>query len=251
MIGEIFNDIRKGLIDSLQMGIIIDVMKKNKKIANILRKTIKYNILLFSLITIVNYYLPFYGIIIIAFAKIHNFFFQLVQELDLLNAITSEKAKKNDTTMIYSLSWAIISSCYRLIFCVIAEIIKILLDKRFYWLAVVINLFILSIYHSIYSFDNFFVFKKIDIPNRIPIFERLWPYFLGFGLTVTIIYLSGGYHMYNIYLMIMNIIPFYLSDHNTESKKYPPINISIFTFITSLLIKIPINIMKLSEHPTF
>ena len=72
--------------------------------------------------------------------------------------------------------------------------------------------------------------------QRIDKLEQRWAYYLGYGVTVTLLYLSISNLVivacYNLYLIVLLSVPFVVKPSNVT---YQPINLSIFSSIIGWL----------------
>jgi hypothetical protein len=106
-------------------------------------------------------------------------------------------------------------------------------------IAILVNFVILSIYHSFYSFNNKWHHKKINVVHRINMCEKLWPYYIGFGIVPTILYLNSRnlimMSLYNFYIILSIAIPFLVKEKKAACGNYPKINLVIFSYVLYII----------------
>lgn len=250
MIQNILNDIFDGFKNSLRIDLLISPIIKVPKLEGLIIKIIKYNFILHILpsiffrviniiintICVVN--LDFMINIITSSLNIFSSFFHLLHYMDLINIVSknASKVNKNGKTIDF-ISLAITMSLYQIIMYMTTNFVYFIFSEKFYYLSLIINFFILSIYHSFYCFNNLWQFMGIDIFYRIDIHERLWAYYLGYGILATIISLFLKNQIftaiYNIYMIIIISIPFLVDIKypNLKEYTYPRINLFVFSYV--------------------
>jgi hypothetical protein len=226
---EIVKDISYGFIDSIRMDIFASYAYSNTKGLRTIFKILKYNLYLhvvptfianllstifqFSFYTIL-YYLNYLLMTI-------SIFLHTVAYIELANSLSgslsSKKFKKVKSEISFSntITIIIMMTIYQLVVFFSTKLISLVLDHSFYLLGIIINFIILTIYHSIYAYNNLWQGLGIDLNKRIIIHEKRWAYFLGYGLTATILYTYAvnGYivAIYNMYVGALLSIPLLLN----------------------------------------
>ncbi len=186
------------------------------------------NLFIIGLVTIINYIL-----------KLFSAVYHLIHYTDLVNIISIHASKAtNSFTVIETVTLAITMSIYQIVIYITTGLINFIFHDRIYIVSVILNFFILTIYHSFYCHNNLWQYKKIEMFHRIDIHEKLWPYYFGYGMVATIIYFytANMYILciYNLYLALLLILPFVLPTKLPPSGviTYPKINLIIFSYLT-------------------
>ena len=98
---------------------------------------------------------------------------------------------------------------------------------------------ILLYYHSFYCFNNLWQCQGIPVSEREKRIERLWGYYSGFATISTVLYLLSNNLLicaiYNIYLSC-NILTVFVIKSYPSHNNYPSINLSIFSWITKVIV---------------
>jgi hypothetical protein len=252
MYSLILKDYFYGFFYSFNFLSVIKVLIKDNKLRKLLIKIIFYNFLLHVIPYFVFYYIFHHDIptIIKIILNIASFLFHVIHYMDLLRDISrycDQIYLQANREIIDIISLGITMSIYGSVICFATEIINIVFN--FYSVKYIINFFLLSIYHSLYCFNGVWQYYQISITTRIDIHERLWPYYLGYGTIATLIYLNTNiywmYAVYNIYCGIIIMIPFLQKPYLPRKKKYYfSINLSIFSYLTFISIKLSLWIFK-------
>lgn len=242
-------DYFKGLFNSCRFGLLFGYVMSNAKLQKLCRKIIKHNIYLYFLPSMIVQLITFiFNISLQPVLRVINLpilivstFLHLLHYTDLVNIVSvySSKTTKN-VAALDLISLAITMTIYQLVMYMSTELINLILHDRLYWICVLLNFLILSMYHSFYYYNNLWHYKKINMEHRIDMHEKLWPYYFGYGTISTIIYLytSNPYVMgfYNIYMAIVIAIPFLIDPlYPPPENSYWRINTSIFSYIISYL----------------
>ena len=123
-------------------------------------------------------------------------------------------------------------------------------NHKIHSLVFVLNLFILTFYHSFNCFNNLWQYKKLNLTSMISMCEHSWPYYVGYGMFASILYIYSQYifvrGLYNLYSIIISLIPFLIKNVNPEKKPlYPKINLLFFSVISSLIVDLT---KKICQH---
>jgi hypothetical protein len=262
IIGDICKDIFLGLIDSIRIDLFLSHIYKSNKCNNILKKIFKYNVLfhilpgiiielinfLFqvsfhTLLYYINYLINFMSMFMhmIIYLEIFGTFnkFSLIPKSKLSNPITD------------SITITIIMTIYQLAVYLMTKIINFIFgNQNLYFISLIINFVILTIYHTIYSHNNLWQVLNLNLIQRINIHETRWAYFLGYGSIITVMY-NYTYNpyilaIYNVYITNLLFIPL-LKKINFQNNNisYPKLNLSIFSYIISWIFSIIRQLLKL------
>jgi hypothetical protein len=257
---EIIKDTSYGIIDSARLDIFAFSSYSNSKCLKIILKILKYNLCLHILPTfLANLLTNFFQVSFQVLFYYLNFplmltsiFLHTVAYIELANALgTVVSAKKfrkvkPNVTFSDSITVVIMMAIYQLVVFFSTKIISLVLGNTFYMLGLLINFIILTIYHSLYAYNNLWQVLCIDINQRITIHEKRWAYFLGYGLPATVLYAlaSDGYIMaiYNIYIGIILSIPLLMKfDYDFyfgQNIPYFKIDLSLFSVLIMWVFKL-------------
>ena len=104
-------------------------------------------------------------------------------------------------------------------------------------LYLIINICELTIYHSFYCFNNLWQCERKLIKSRIIQYEKLWPYYMGYGFVAALIYCMTHkmiwVGVYNIYMSYLIMVPFIIQKYQPCENSYPKINMHIFVILTN------------------
>lgn len=224
----ILNDIFFGFLHSIQ--IFLFTVNLNKKILKLIIKVLIYNIFIY-MIQKIEYYIITIPLIIF------NILFHTLHYIDLINIINKNKSLKNS---IDSISISITLGIFQTVIYLLIILINLIFNDRFKILKIIINYFILTFYHSFYCYNNLWQSKGIDMVYRLDIFQKLWPYFIGYGSIASIIYINMGQIniFYNMYMILIITIPFLEKARYPKDEKYPKLNIDIIYFLIKIIHKL-------------
>lgn len=248
---QILYDFFLGLISSVRIDLIFTTIKSDSKLQSLWLKILKYNSLLHILPHIVTILLSSYVNLYFVQYLISpiSAIFHLIHYMDLLRISTDhcvDFRSKNKKELIDLISLGITMSIYSMVIYLTTELINIFF-RNFYFIGYLLNFIILSIYHSFYCFNSLWQYHQISPSTRIDMHEKLWPYYVGYGFIATIIYLNTSCLMcgiYNIYFGFLMMIPFLIKPIFPKKNSYPSINLTIFSYLTSISISISIWIIK-------
>ncbi|BCS82957.1 putative etoposide-induced protein 2.4 [Cotonvirus japonicus] len=246
---SIIKDIQQGLIDSIRFDLVWNKIQTNDKLNNKFRKIIKHNILMFVLPIILLWvidnlfdvnlsYIYDYSKIIIGTV---SGLFHLLYFFDIVDIVCIYANKSNRLINKSNLiSLTIIVFFFQMSVYLVMEIINFILNDKFPLVSTIVKFLILTIYHSFYCFNNLWHYKRVDFQSRINIHEKFWPYYFGYAVIVSILYLCSGYKIvtafYNIYMTVCIIIPFIIkTKYPHQQQSYPSINLKIFCWIVSFI----------------
>lgn len=249
MLWIIFFDICKGFFTSLRFDKVIFIAMKNDKLSKLYMKIIKYNFILFCVPWIINKImckifnlLVFYPISILYWPiSIFSIFFHAIHYIDLINIAAKYNVKHVDNNDVVSvISQSIIMTLYQVVIYLTINAINFFIGSSIGLLSLLISFFILTIYHSFYAYNNLWQSIKIDMAQRIDMHEKLWPYYIGYGIVPSLIYYytSGTYNVgfYNIYMIVILAMPFFIEPtYPRKIMHYPSINLKVFSFFVKML----------------
>ena len=247
MIKNIIFDIVCGIANSLRIDKLAKIIVKDAKLANLYKKLIKYNFLMYLAPPIINILiinLSTLYLFLLPIVNLTSMFFHIISYIDLINAITKyhgTNAVSND--IVSMISQSIIMSFYHASMHLTIKIVDLFFGSTFYYLSLIINFLILTIYHSFYCYNNLWHLKKIEMVNRINIHEVRWPYYIGFGILPSIMYLflymPYMIGFYNLYISILITIPFLVEPYYPKKNMpYPSINLKFFSVVVKIVFSI-------------
>ena len=246
MYRDIIIDFFLGVFFSLRFDLFAKIIYTNERLQKLILKIIKYNIILhfapYVVFCLLGWLFDISLMVILdIFAypiNIFSVFFHLLHYMDLMNMVNkySSKTANNREGTMNQLSLTITISIYQLVIFLTTTIINLIFYDRIYLLAIILNLLILSIYHSFYCFNNLWQYKKIKMFHRIDMHEKLWPYYIGYGTIVAILYMYIGnpiiLGIYNLYMILIISVPFLMDPiYPGKNISYPSINLTIFSYI--------------------
>lgn len=244
MLNEIFKDFLIGLIDSLRIQSLYRLFHIVK-----FKKAIK-KIIMTNMILLLHLIIPNTGIFYVLKLIVQQFIL-LLHSLYYMDLVNSLSRKKNSTvSFIDSIIGNICLHIILMILYLSTCIIKYIFQDRLWFLVSVFNIIIMSIYHSCYCYNTYWYSLQISLSNRIAIHELRWPYFVGYGILPSLIYMYtyNIWPIYNIYIACLLSVPFNnrFTYPKKENKSYARINLSIFVNMVTIIIKliksIPINV---------
>lgn len=243
MLKGIFLDYIDGILQSLKIHLFFKLLLTNKNFYNLIIKLLKFNLTLHIfptlIINIIIYYFNFNAAkyMIYPFLLLNSIFYSLYYN-DFLAIVYPDERQK--CIYVNPIVITILIMCYQLSIYLGIVIVDYLFYNNFYLLSVIINIFLLSIYYSFYCYNNIFNYNNINLSTRIKLIENIWPYYLGYGTNISILYyFTDNFYIlivHNIYLLILLtivlIIPFKCTHQN-----YPPIKLDIFSSLLSFILK--------------
>ncbi|AZL89533.1 etoposide-induced protein 2.4 [Megavirus baoshan] len=242
---NIIKDLKLGLHDSIRIDKLGKIILNDTKIFKCLYKIVKYNIILYIIpylfVSLINFLIGFNLFVLLDWLiypiDILSCFFHVLQYIDLISCINkyTTRPTTNKNNMNY-LSLSITMTIYQLVIFITTIILDFFFKNKLNYLSAVLKIFILSIYHSFYCFNNLWQYKQITLYHRIDIHEKLWPYHLGFGFFATIIYVFNNNYwisgVYNIYMSILVCMPFInKTKYPNKLMEYKSINLKPFLLI--------------------
>lgn len=248
---EIIQDYLFGLRDSVSVVFLIKPIWNDLSIRKCIWKIMKTNFILHFMPFLLNYWVWYLfdwslpNMIMNLLNYPINFFsivFHIFHYLDLIGMVCKYSPKRSLTTgTIDMISLALTMSIYQLAIYLSTMLMYYIVPVFFVY--AILNFIILAIYHSFYCFNSLWQHKQISIGHRIDIHEKLWPYYIGYGTIATGLYLYSSHPLvlgiYNIYLMVIIMLPFLLETRYPRTKSsYPKINMAVFSYIMSLVLSI-------------
>jgi len=221
----------------------------NTKLIRVCFKILKYNICLYLLPLLIDTIIEYVIGINIEFINmvyypiaIFSTIFHILHYMDIIDIVCINIRKhNNDLPVIEQMGLAITLTIYQLVIYLSMLLINFLFYDKLYIVAIVLDYFVLSLYHSFYYYNNLWLHKKIPMGQRIIIHENMWPYYIGYGTLSTIIYSMNRSNitvfLYNIYMVYAICAPFLLATKYPPLKnKYPALNLRIFAYTTNIII---------------
>ena len=246
---HIGKDFVQGIMDSVRIDLIAEQIISNNKIKDNFVKICKWNLMLYIFTLVVCDIIEF--VTSISIHAIRNYvlypidiisvFFHFIYIYEIVEVMCFSRKILPLTsvpTNVFVIS--ITTSIYGFFVYVSTKIIGYIFSNNLYLISLIIKFLILTYYHSFYSFNNIWKCDYIDLLYRIDIHEKLWPYYIGFGLFPTILYLSTEnmyvLSVYNIYTSMSVIIPFLIKEkYPPNIELYPSINLHIFSYFTRFI----------------
>lgn len=244
MIRDIIRDFIFGVYDSFQIVEFFLLLITNIKILKILSKIFLFNIIVYIIPGIIfyNVYLYFVIYVILKILSVFSSIIHTLYHIDIANIINQLVIIKKKISGIEIISLSITMFIYQFVMYISLHIVNFLFYEKMYYLSIFMNIGILMIYHSFYCFNNLWQCQRKLIKDRIAQYEKLWPYYIGFGLIGTLIY-CGTHKMvwfgvYNIYMSYLIIVPFLVSEYQPQEINYPSINMNILIYLTDNLFSV-------------
>lgn len=259
MISEIVLDFLEGIIKSIRVDRLIQTAYLDTKIANLIWKICKYNLLLhllpLLLVEMVEYTtgvsLGFLLVLLYYPLTLFSNALHMLYYMDLINNVQHHARRyqvrttsSNYTSPVNTISVAATMAIYKFTIYLTSQLITTVLNSKFPLLEYTLSFCILMIYHAICCYNNLWQFQRIKMEFHIDMYEKLWPYYLGYGLISSILYLqSDDWYMliaYNVYTMLVVALPFLLETRYPEPgyQPYPPINLTPFAYFSRLIMYI-------------
>uniref|UniRef100_A0A6C0LSK6 Uncharacterized protein n=1 Tax=viral metagenome TaxID=1070528 RepID=A0A6C0LSK6_9ZZZZ len=245
MLREILLDFISGLIDSIRLNLIFQQIKNNQKIRTLFLNYVKINALVYFIPHILTYFNLHQFIFKYIFeytTALIIFIYNLFYNIDLLNSINYIKIKTNIKMGSLDKTPLIITMIiYQFTIYIATEIIKIILHDNLWFLTIFINTVILMLYHSFYCFNSLWYLLNFDSHKILDITEKIWPYYLGYGMIATILYVHQFnfimHAIYNVYMTIIILLPFLINIKLPSiNQSYMKISMKPFTLLTKSMI---------------
>lgn len=175
--------------------------------------------------------MPLYLIINIVNFTRQSFFCVEMTSL-VANKVAKQPAKSATIDMISTVATV---SFFQVAIYGLEWLINVILPSTLY-LSSICSFPMLVIYHSFYCHNALWQTHGFEVSRRIDIHEKVWPYYMGYGFTGSILFLGSGNHLtmaiYNVYMIILVIIPFYNAPRFPRKNIiYPEIKLSIVSYI--------------------
>ncbi|AGF85513.1 hypothetical protein QJ854_gp269 [Moumouvirus goulette] len=248
MYKHIAQDYTLGLLDSIRFDKFINILLNDAKIYKSFAKIIKLNTVMYllpQLISLIFNHLFNWDFSILLYwlsfpIGILSCFFHILQYIDIISSIGKYNKISSSTNNMNYLTLSITMAVYQ--FVILLTLILIdLVGKNIIFMTVILKILILSTYHSFYYFNNLWQYKRVTLYHRIDIHEKLWVYYLGFGMISSILYIFTDTYwlifIYNLYTSILICLPFITkTKYPTFPMKYPSVNLKIFFCILKYFI---------------
>ncbi len=249
MFWEILTEITDGLSNSVRLDKILFIFYDDIKLFKLYYKLVKYNILFHIVPWLVEKILnsifglnSIYPVILVL--NLFSNAFHIVFYIDLLHIIAKyNKQIIGNSDPLSMVSQSITMALYHSSMLAMISMVDYLIYPFYPFLVTYCKFFVLTVYHSFYCYNNLWQCRKISMLLRIDMHEKLWPYYFGYGILASIMYLytSQPYFMalYNIYISFALSIPFLTKSRcPTKIMPYPSINLKIFSFLIRMLFSI-------------
>lgn len=265
---EITKDILQGFLDSIRADIFISHVWNSTKGINTMKKLFKHNMRLHILpLLLVDciYYLfdmQFHTILryinypIMLFSIfIHTIIYiEFANAFNSVNGIKKIKSTKQEGTFVDTITITIMMAIYQLVVYFSTAVVNFIFEDKFYLFGLFLTFGILTIYHSLYSYNNLWQKIDLDISRRVNVHEIRWAYFLGYGLIATIVYIytTNAYILaiYNMYMAMLLSIPllqpFDFNFYFVDKPIYFKINLTVFSYIIGWIFRISKKIIEIS-----
>lgn len=157
----------------------------------------------------------------------------IVKYFDLVNAM---KSYNTSSAKVYSVEELLSIALLMLTYQLVVQVIVYVIGMIFWPFAIPVLLF----YHAFYCFNNLWQCQGIPVTTRLKRLETQWPYYLGYSTIATILYVFSDHlivsFLYNIVFGV-NICLVYLIEPHKSEETYMPINLSIFGYLTRLVVR--------------
>lgn len=243
----IINDFLKGISDSIKLNYLTRAVKKDQNIRNIIKSIIRFNaavyflphIILGSIGFLINVNLTFtlcylmYPLGLVSMLVHTNLYTKLLHGLTVV-------AKIENKSFLDLVSFTLTMMIYHLAIYLTTFFAYIIFNPKLHFIIDLLVVFVLVIYHSYDCFNILWYCKKINLGEMVNLCEQSWPYYMGYGMIATMLYLFKFHPvingLYNLYMALILSIPFLCKDTYPKKKpSYPKINLSIFSKVTGYL----------------
>lgn len=256
MLKSILSDFAEGLFYSMRIDLVCVQILNDVKLEKIVTKIGTVNMYLYILPLIIKTVIEYtFGICLFTPFVVINFlislfslFFHIIHYTDLVKIVSKNTSKtKNDMNLIDAICIAVTMIVYQLVICIISFLADVLFyflfANNFHFLSYIVNYTMNCLYHSFFCYNNLWHYKKIGLGHRVDIIEKMWPYYLGYGLIATILYIHSSNaiiaFIYNTYLMLIISLPFLSpSVYPKKQMPYPKINLKIFSYASKMLVRL-------------
>lgn len=225
-------DYLAGLKDSLAFDKFL-IACKNPNLFKHIKSIIGFNACLY----VVPWLL--FGNILPTFINVIATAIHVVKYFDLVSVM---KDYNSNQAKVYSTEELLSMALLMLIYQLVVQVLVYGISAIFWPLSIPVLLF----YHSFYCFNNLWQCQGIPLATRSRRMETMWPYYAGYSTISTVLYLlsnkllfSGAYNIF----FAMNICLVYLTKPYKSDCQYVPINLSIFSYLTRLVVRVVAKIL--------
>jgi len=273
---DIGADYLKGFKNSVEPFQFVVLLMNNTRIRTLIWKMVRFNMGTILIPYFVNLFIQWttgweLGWIMTAINVILGgvgCFFQTMYSIELFRLVgenscnhpLESKTGYAPLTFTDNLTFGISMIVYQLAMSMTIQLISLLLSN-YYYVALILKCFMLCIYHSFYCFNSLWQYMRIDMSRRIGIHERLWPYYMGYGTVLTVLYfLAQGrtsgtmfadvslpvpgqeriwFFIYSICLLIMVVNPYLRKAvFPNRDQSYPKISLGVVASMMALIVQV-------------
>jgi hypothetical protein len=218
------NHLLQGIIDSLRIDLIISVYLHDKILSKLI-KIMQYNFLLYVIpyliLLLLGYENSKYIIILSTilncvyyvktFFNYYDFSYQLCKEYSVVKTQLEMKYMAYVATMYI----------FQLFMYTVSYLIYLVLKNIQYHFAYFVHFCLIVFYHSFVLYNYMWQANNIKHGYILNIHEKCWLYFFGYGILISLIYMSSNNllcgFIYNMYYLILITIPFKIKNIGTEN----------------------------------
>lgn len=244
-------DIAKGFITSIRLDLALFHTPTIGRFMNLL----KVNFLMHVLPSLIMYAVGLDLIWIVGLLiRLISPFVNMIAYTDISIILCSSSDKPVSISFAKSLTMSVSMFMYQSSVYLTIMLINGILYSSSAYLRFIINISILTIYHSLYTYNNYWTYRGLNTQAVIHTHGKYWPYFFGYGLVATILYMSTSTSasylvgIYNCLLGLMLMIPF-LTKFDRYKPTYPKINLILFTYPEKFIFFITKKILVLVYGP--
>lgn len=205
----ILTEILKGLFQSINIIKLSKLTFRNVNLQRNMWKLLKHNSifyilpgLIMYLIDISDYYFYYAYIPIELFSGFIHMLYYFDISTTINNSITSRPKKDTADPMTNGLTMTL----YQITMIILIGIFDIVINFINPNLSIIIKFLLLSIYHAVFAHNNLWQCIGLGISQRIDIYQKMWPYYFGYGIIASCLYLQTNIFLrgiYNIYVGIL------------------------------------------------
>lgn len=240
---KIIADLFEGFYHSLRIDLLFKECHKSWRLSKLIGKIVTWNFIFYIAPTLLDIY---HNITVInVFTAIMNllYFTELVTIMKSCIAV-----KKSNTFIIDTITTNLTMFIYQLVIYTTTRLIDAIISS---FTATLIKFYVLTVYHSLYCFGNLWQHKKLGILKIVDIHERQWPYYLGYSIIASVLYLNIHHpichFIYNCNIILTIAIPF-IMPVKYPSGGYVAIHLGVFSYMIEWLIIIAKTIINPKQH---
>lgn len=255
MFQQILLSILHGFVQSLNVIKLSKLIYRNKNLRQNVIKLIKHNSIFYLLPGLLIYLMgisPDYFSYIYIPIEIFSSFIHLLYYFDISNIVNNSivsRSKKSNSDSSDPITGSITMALYQFTMIVTISINDIFIVYINIYLSYLIKFLLLSMYHAVFSHNNLWQNIGLNITQRIDIYQKMWPYYFGYGIIASMMYIQTNIFIkgiYNIYIGILISIALLNKMVLPTSKiTFPELNLKMIEYIMSIIFNIVSSVAKI------